>query len=508
MSKSGESKLSTYLAIGALTIGGLVAFLVMKSRKRQRQNRRLYSTSEHVHLSKGGNSASQNLNLGAGPANDQEDSAWELDYNRSVEPRSKDSTKTDLLHKGHVKGGKLLIVMVGLPGSGKTLIARKVARYLRWISYSTRAFSVAKYRLDKLGSKSADFFNPNHEGNYKQRLQCLSEALEDSIRYLHRGGEIAILDGSNSTRDRRDMIRERLSKENGYHIFWIESTTTSYLEGDDEARGNALKRSPDFLNSVDYQKRIDYYSQHYEPLDSTEGSYIKIHDTYDQFTLNRIQGYLPTRIVSFVVNLKPTSRPVYMCRHGESTYNERGLIGGDGSLSGRGRKFAQGLEQFIELGGIEGELDSIWVSTMKRSKETAEYINDGLYKSLVQWRALRDIEVGICDGMSYENIKNRFPVEFRSRNEDKLRYRYPRGESYLDVLSRLEPVIFELERGTKPILIIAHQAVLRCLYAYFLDLDSDQIPYVEVPLHTVFRVESIVYGCKERRTKINIDLEA
>lgn len=51
--------------------------------------------------------------------------------------------KTDLLHKGHSKGGKLLVVMVGLPGTGKTYISRKVARYLRWINYRTRAFSLA-----------------------------------------------------------------------------------------------------------------------------------------------------------------------------------------------------------------------------------------------------------------------------------------------------------------------------------------------------------------------------
>lgn len=52
--------------------------------------------------------------------------------------------KTDLLHKGHNKGGKLLVVMVGLPGRGKTYISRKVARYLRWINYRTRAFSLAR----------------------------------------------------------------------------------------------------------------------------------------------------------------------------------------------------------------------------------------------------------------------------------------------------------------------------------------------------------------------------
>lgn len=50
------------------------------------------------------------------------------------------AAKTDLLHTGHIKGGKLLVVMIGLPGRGKTYIARKVARYLRWISYRTRGY--------------------------------------------------------------------------------------------------------------------------------------------------------------------------------------------------------------------------------------------------------------------------------------------------------------------------------------------------------------------------------
>jgi hypothetical protein len=46
---------------------------------------------------------------------------------------------------------------------------------------------------------------------------------------------------------------------------------------------------------------------------------------------------------------------------------------------------------------------------------------------------------------------------YRARKQDKLRYRYPRGESYLDVIQRLEPVIIELERQRSPVVVIAHQ---------------------------------------------------
>jgi len=93
------------------------------------------------------------------------------------------------------------------------------------------AFSIAKYRLDKLGSKSADFFDPSSSFNYQQRNSLLASALEDSIRYLNRGGEIAIIDGTNTTKDRRQMIRDRVALEDGYDILWIESINDNLTNG-------------------------------------------------------------------------------------------------------------------------------------------------------------------------------------------------------------------------------------------------------------------------------------
>jgi len=47
--------------------------------------------------------------------------------------------------------------------------------------------------------------------------------------------------------------------------------------------------------------------------------------------------------------------------------------------------------------------------------------------------------------------------------------RYPSGESYRDVIARLETVIIELERERECVCVVAHQAVLRALYGYFTD---------------------------------------
>ena len=43
--------------------------------------------------------------------------------------------------------------------------------------------------------------------------------------------------------------------------------------------------------------------------------------------------------------------------------------------------------------------------------------------------------------MTYEEIQVRYPEEFALRDADKYHYRYPSGESYQDLVARLEPVI-------------------------------------------------------------------
>lgn len=70
--------------------------------------------------------------------------------------------------------------------------------------------------------------------------------------------------------------------------------------------------------------------------------------------------------------------------------------------------------------------------------------------------------------MTYEEIQSKYPEDFKARDQNKFAYRYPRGESYEDLVARLEPVIMELERQGN-VLVVSHQAVMRCLLAYFLD---------------------------------------
>uniref|UniRef100_A0A3B4X9C8 Uncharacterized protein n=1 Tax=Seriola lalandi dorsalis TaxID=1841481 RepID=A0A3B4X9C8_SERLL len=138
----------------------------------------------------------------------------------------------------------------------------------------------------------------------------------------------------------------------------------------------------------------------------------------------------------------------------------------------------------------------VWTSQMKRTIQTAECLG----VPYEQWKYLNEIDAGVCEEMMYEEIQEHYPLEFALRDQDKYRYRYPKGESYEDLVQRLEPVIMELERQEN-VLVICHQAVMRFslfFIFYFFDLSvsafTDELPYLKCPLHTVLKLTPMAYG--------------
>jgi broad specificity phosphatase PhoE len=62
----------------------------------------------------------------------------------------------------------------------------------------------------------------------------------------------------------------------------------------------------------------------------------------------------------------------------------------------------------------------------------------------------------------------------------------------------------ELERQEN-VLLVGHQAVLRCILCYFLEKPLDELPYVEVPLHTLIKLTPVAYGCEVDMIPFDVD---
>jgi broad specificity phosphatase PhoE/predicted kinase len=393
-----------------------------------------------------------------------------------------------------------VFVMVGLPARGKTFLARKMARYLGWMGFPTRVFNVGNYRRQLLGSQQpATFFDPGNPDGLAAREKMALAALADMFAWLDDGGEVAIYDATNAVKSRRDLLTAAC-RERGIEPIFVESVCNDAAIVERNIRATKLSM-PDYAGMepdaavADFRARIAHYESAYEPMDEPDRSWVKLVDIGERIVLNRIRGFLPTRLVSFLSNLHLEPRPIYLTRHGQSQYNHVGRIGGDSSLTDAGRAYASRLQAFLtdELAGADDP--QVWTSTLRRTQETAE----GLPYDTKALRYLDEIDAGICDGLTYEQIEARYPDDYAARKADKLRYRYPRGESYQDVIHRLDPVIIELERQRHPVVVVAHQAVLRCLYGYLTDQPPEQVPHLSIPLHTVIRLRPSTYGKDEER---------
>eukprot|EP00123_Amoebidium_parasiticum_P007979 comp18496_c0_seq1/m.19871 comp18496_c0_seq1/g.19871 ORF comp18496_c0_seq1/g.19871 comp18496_c0_seq1/m.19871 type:complete len:373 (-) comp18496_c0_seq1:342-1460(-) len=334
------------------------------------------------------------------------------------------------------------------------------------------------------------------------------QALDDMIQWLKTEGRVGIYDAANITRERRAEVQKRLETEANAQVFFIESV----CDDDSIIKANIEEvkiTSPDYkdFNSdeavADFMKRIEHYKKTYEPMDLEKDeavAFLKLIDVGRQLVCNKVQGYMQTGIVYFLMNIHIVPRTIYISRHGESEFNVLGKIGGDSGLSPRGQQYARALGQYMKE--INPPNLEVWTSTMIRTIETSQFVESKVPRR--EWRCLEEINAGICDGFTYEEIAEKFPAEFAQRDDDKYNYRYPRGESYKDIVVRLEPVCMELERAHN-VLVIGHQAVLRCLLAYFLDMPAEELPYIKVPLHTVMKLTPVAYGCRVEQVPLNID---
>jgi len=411
---------------------------------------------------------------------------------------------------------------------GKTYLSQKLCRYLNWIGYRTAVFSVGSYRRKAVGPAApAEFFSASNPAGVKKREEVALAALADVFTFLCTGGgEAAIYDGTNTSVERRQMVTDYVrtagaAADVDVQLMWLEMQTTDPSIVADNIREakltspDAAGLSPEAAQNF-FMARIAEYERAYEPMGTVAGaaendaSYLVNIDCGRRVIHNNINGFIMSKIAFFVANLKVNRSPIYITRHGESQHNVKGLIGGDPYLSPNGVQYAEALAAFIasEKTITRAELEelSVWTSTLKRTLQTAESLKP-LGLPTTHWRALIEIQVGpMCDNMTYEEIAEKYPEEAAARKRDKLHYRYPQGgESYMDVIARIEPCILELERMSTPILLVVHRAVARCLYSYFLDLPASQIPHLDVPLHTVLKLEPKAYGCEVTRFRLAVD---
>lgn len=164
-----------------------------------------------------------------------------------------------------------------------------------------------------------------------------------------------------------------------------------------------------------------------------------------------------------------------LVRHGETVGNSRiryfGRTDLELSESGRAqmRAAAQWLESHLDTLGFA----PVVTSPLRRATEGARLIA-GAATSLVEIQEFVEVDFGLFEGLTAEEIRERYPVEFERWNRSRLApaYNYPGGESRAAFTARVRRGVermLELLNGTHATaggagaLLVAHRGVIRAI---------------------------------------------
>ena len=188
------------------------------------------------------------------------------------------------------------------------------------------------------------------------------------------------------------------------------------------------------------------------------------------------------------------NKVIYLSRHGQSQFNVKKLIGGNSGLTQEGMRYSKLLFDFFKDKKVK-----VWTSQLKRTIQTGQYFDQD---KIQRFAELNEINSGICDSMTYQQIEEKYTEEFSKRKNNKYFYRYPEGESYYDINQRLKNIYHKIDESQEDILIIAHQAVLRVLISNYIKRDVEEIPYLEVSLNTIYKIVINKDSCQIESIKL------
>jgi broad specificity phosphatase PhoE/CTP:molybdopterin cytidylyltransferase MocA len=191
------------------------------------------------------------------------------------------------------------------------------------------------------------------------------------------------------------------------------------------------------------------------------------------------------------------SRTLYLIRHGETQQqSDKVFIGQwDVPLNALGREQAKK----VALALLEEQPDSetIYCSDLLRATETATLIANAMKRSysfdLVATPAFRELSLGDWDGLLIEDVKQRYPEEYRKRGETLLTYKIGNdSENFYDLRYRVMKKLHQLmEETTGDLILVTHAGVIRVILSELLGEDLEGMMGIKIPKGSLRKVPII-----------------
>ncbi len=164
--------------------------------------------------------------------------------------------------------------------------------------------------------------------------------------------------------------------------------------------------------------------------------------------------------------MRESMTQIHLIRHGQTEWNASLRVQGhsESALTDSGRKQAMDLGNKL----CHIRYDVAYSSSSTRAYETAELILNGSLKDIHELDSLKEINLGIWEGMRYSDVETKYPDQFKCFFKDPSKFKVNGGETFHQLQSRavrsLETIV-EKNRGKK-IILVSHGMFIRSLLAF------------------------------------------
>ena len=154
-------------------------------------------------------------------------------------------------------------------------------------------------------------------------------------------------------------------------------------------------------------------------------------------------------------------------RHGQTDWNVQGKIQGsyDSELNDTGIKQAMNLSE--KLLNLNYKFSKIYSSPQKRALKTAEILSKSSNVDYISVKDLQEMNMGKWEGLSWKEVEENYPNEYKEWYLNRRYTKTPDGESYQDMLERVLKAIHKIiNENNEDVVIVSHSAIIMCLQCY------------------------------------------
>ena len=160
---------------------------------------------------------------------------------------------------------------------------------------------------------------------------------------------------------------------------------------------------------------------------------------------------------------------LYLARHGRTNFNERDLCNSDPNVDVH--ITSEGVMQSESLAGKLKEIpiDRIYISELRRTRQTAEIVNKHHHSEIEIDPLLNDHQSG------YEGKPARLLIEAMDAAEDKWNARFNQGESIEDMKKRVSKFLNKLKAEPyDSVLVVTSGWVIRMAVAIIQNISNEE----------------------------------